>query len=692
MTEDDRLQSMLNSAQEVPPLDPEHGDRGEGGDPDGPDDGEPRRENAFPDDCPVTPLGKMGDVFAYLDELGQYVEMKARDHQRLNLQSLFGRKFDPYVPLKWPRYSVIKDEHGNKETIISGWRPELVAEALMVKAADCGVWSPHDKLRGTGAWLGPKGELILHMGDKLLVMPAGERDDAAPTPWTEQKPGLVGNMVYPTAAPLNLPSIERFPAAPDPKSPGERIMKLLRTWKWRRPEIDAELMLGFICAAMLGGALKVRPLIWLTGGFGTGKSSLQDAVKWLFGDAGMLKTSDPSAAAIRQILKHAALPVGLDEAEATEDNARMNALVKLARDAATGSLTVRGGSNHEAVSFTVRSCFLFSSILIPPLLPQDRSRMAILDLLPLGKDATPPRITEAGMAKLGAKLLRRLIDQWPRAEGTIAAYRDTMRKLGLDSRGQDVYGTLLACANLALYDELPVEDMLHGVTERLQWLVAELEGNDADMLSCLNHMLTYSIDSGGDSRRQEPIGWWIMRASGKSMPGEAPPEDDQIKAANRVLGRFGILVVTKRDMPHTLPSGEIATRSSWQYIAVANKHTGLLRVFANTQWGGRPGADGVWKQSLQRLAGHAKLLNHLQYIGGTTVRATLIPVDLAWPQKEDASAAAEEAMSPLSVASARSASPATAAPERQAADTDQPPSPAQDGISPWDEDAEGEPF
>jgi hypothetical protein len=681
MTEpEDRLRDMLDAAEEIPPLEPDTDPDGDGDRGGGDDDGEPRRSNELPEDSPVIPLGKMGDICAYLDELGQYVELKARDHNRLNLQSLFGRKFDPFVTDHWPRITIVKDAHGNKEPVVTGWRPELVAEALMVRAADRGVWSPHDKVRGAGAWLsngsdGGEGDLVLHLGDKLLVIAKLENAERPATalPWVEQEPGLVGSMVYPTAAALHGPAIEPAPAAPDKKNPGQRLLNLFRTWQWQRPEIDPELMLGLACAAMLGGALKVRPLLWLTGGYGTGKSSLQQAIKWLFGPGGMLTTSDPSAAAIRQILKHASLPVGLDEAEATEDNSRMNALVKLARDAATGSLTIRGGSNHEAVTFTVRSCFLFSSILIPPLLPQDRSRMAILNLQPLDKSAAPPRITERGMAKLGAQLLRRLVDQWPRAEATIDAYRDAMRKLGLDSRGQDVYGTLLAMKDLALYDELPVEDMLHGIAERLRpWLLAELDSNDADSQSCLNHLLTYAIDSGGDSRQLQPIGWWICRASGYAVPdadgtGGETPTMEQSKAANRVLGRLGVAVVRKEAMPHTLASGAIATRSG-QYIAIHNKHTGLLRVFAGTQWAGRPGADGVWKQSLQRLAQHRKLINHLQWIGGVTQRATLLPIELAWPS-HNPSAAAEEPAAPQDGAGEYPHVQAQAAPERPAADT-----------------------
>jgi hypothetical protein len=95
------------------------------------------------------------------------------------------------------------------------------------------------------------------------------------------------------------------------------------------------------------------------------------AIKHMFGPRGLLQSSDATAAAIRQIVGQASVPIALDEAESDEDNRSINKLVKLARDAASGSEAMRGGSDHNASRFTVRSPFMFGSILIPPLLPQD---------------------------------------------------------------------------------------------------------------------------------------------------------------------------------------------------------------------------------------------------------------------------------------------------------------------------------
>ncbi|MEO5375570.1 MAG: hypothetical protein H7840_15085 [Alphaproteobacteria bacterium] len=76
----------------------------------------------------------------------------------------------------------------------------------------------------------------------------------------------------------------------------------------------------------------------------------------------------------------------------------------LARDAATGSLAVRGSSDHEAASFIVRSCFLLGSILIPPLSPQDRSRFVVCELDQLTGDR-PKGLNERHLTDLGALCL-----------------------------------------------------------------------------------------------------------------------------------------------------------------------------------------------------------------------------------------------------------------------------------------------
>jgi len=611
----EQLRHIRDQAEDVPPWEPNEPppDDAPGGVPP-----EPARDLFLPDGCPVIPLGVSGEMYFYLDQLGQLRALKAKDHSRLNVQSLFGRLSELLYDF-WPR----KTQQG-ADWVTTGWKPELAAESLMAAAAAKGAWSPVDKVRGAGAWPGPDGELILHVGDRLLIVPAERADSAAGrrVPWTDVPPGVVGGYVYPTAPPTLRPALDAAPPGPD--GPAAKMLELFSTWNVRRKEIDPTLMLGWTGAGMLGGAIPWRVLMWTTGGFGTGKSTLQDVLKWTMGENGILQTSDYTAAAVRQLVRHSSLPVALDEAEAEEDNRKMNQLIKLARDAATGALAVRGGSDHEAATFTLRSGFLFSSILIPPLLPQDRSRIAVIDLLKLPKDAPKPKVTPKRMAELGAQLLRRLVDNWHRWPATLEAYRNAMGEVGHSARGQDVFGTMLAAADLLLYDEPPDSDSLVAWQEKMPaTAIAETEGAGDDADACLTYLLTTSIEAPRD-RQRGPIGWWQLRAQGVNPEDGQAVTDDEKRHANRVLSTYGVKV-------HEYDLDDGLGPRPW--LAVANMHTGLAKLFEGTQWGARPGADGVWKQSLGRLVKDQRQLN-VQVWFGKNIRSTLLQLDLCSPAGE----------------------------------------------------------
>lgn len=586
------------AADGPPPPDGPPPDDGEGPG----DDGGPDHSIPFPAGCPVRPLGMNNRIYYYLDEVKQLAEMAAKDHSRLNIQSMFGRRTDLLYEF-WPRK--VQDKQTGGWDVV-GWRPELAAETLMTEAARCGVWSPRDLVRGSGGWRGPDGELILHMGDALFRRGVDGADAGDVI-----EPGVVGRMVYPTAPRTMRPA--DGPQPPGSQGPGGELLALLRTWAWRRPDVDPYLMMGWIGAAMLGAALHWRPVSWVTGGAGTGKSSLQSLLKWIMGPNGMLQSSDATPAGVRQVLKHSSQPVAIDEGE-PEDERRMASLVKLARDAATGSLSVRGSSDHQAATFTVASCFLFSSILIPPLMTQDRSRIAIFNLDPLKPDQVEPTITERMAGELGQRLLRRLVQQWPRFARTLETYRLTMSQAGHTKRGQDVYGTLLTCADLLLHDYPPDSETLDG------WrggLAAEkiLEDGIKDEDACLQRLLTTTVEASHD-RRRLTVADWILRAAGES--GEGDTTDTQA-AANKVLSLHGIKVVWHELKP---------------YLAVANSHEGLSEIYARTQWADKPGAEGVWVQSFRRLP-HLILRNErgaqkTVWIGGAC-KATLLPLTLCLP-------------------------------------------------------------
>lgn len=581
----------------------------------------------LPEGCPVAALGLKGDVCYYLDQLKQLRELKFKDHSRLNVQGLFGRLADPLLYRYWPRRSQDKN---TQEWITTGWKPELAAEALMSACAKEGVWQPFEKVREAGAWRGPSGELLLHCGDQLLIAP-NEPPVSGQPHWRVAELGLVEfpveteetdgtkrqrtyRYVFPTTPATARPHPK--PQAFGKDGPGDKLLGLLESWNWRRKDIDAVLLLGWIGAAMIGGALNWRVMAWITGGHGTGKSSLQELVKWLQGENGMLQTSDPSAAAVRQILKFASLPVAIDEGEpeSGDSGRKMQALIKLARDAMTGALTIRGGQDHQAVSFIVRSCFLFSSILIPPLLPQDRSRMAILELGQLAEDVKPPAITERGMNELGERLRRRLVDQWHRMADTLVCYRLAMAEAGHSARGQDVFGTLLACAHLMLYDQEPDSDILDGWKAKLAASdLAELQGGLSDEAACLQYLLSTPYENAHD-RRRYPIGHWVGRAA--QWPGFDNLEMEYLDAARTHLHLMGLKLVTHENK---------------LWLAIANCHQGLSRIFEGSHWAGRPGTQGVWVQALRRLP-HFVPKKALWF--GVPSKATLIPLEICMPVGE----------------------------------------------------------
>ncbi len=255
----------------------------------------------LPHTCPVEPLGVFGEMFWYIDALRQLRGLKAKEHSKLILTGLFGTHLALLYDA-WPRV--------NKEGKTVGWRAEAVAEALMVACSRRGVWDVWGRVRGSGAWKDAEGGLVFHCGD-VIISAAAHHHVGRP-----------------------------------------------------RPQVDAQLLLGWVCAGLLGGALDWRPLVWITGDKATGKSTLHQVLHAVFGDDGILSVSDVSAAGIWQKLGHSTLPVAIDELEAEEDNRKAQNVIKLARQAASGGVILRGGADHAATEFKARSCFLFSSILV----------------------------------------------------------------------------------------------------------------------------------------------------------------------------------------------------------------------------------------------------------------------------------------------------------------------------------------
>jgi hypothetical protein len=595
----------------------------------------------LPDDCPVIPLGQHGKIYYFLDRLKQLQDVPVKDLQRSLIVAMFQPGARDYLRRVWPRKSQDKN---TGEWVVTGWAPEEAQFDLSEACARRGVWSPRGRVRGAGAWKDIDGALILHCGDRVFKFAAagGKPKDT--------EPGLVGEQVYPAAPPTPRPH-DDAQTAERRGGPGWQLLSILKTWNWARPTIDPVLLLGWICAGQIGGALKFRPMIWIPGEFGTGKSSLQDLIKWLYGTTGLLSVANASAAGIQQTLGYSSLPAALDEQEASADGRKVTGIIELAREASTGAVRVRGGSDQNAHSFNIQSAFVFSSILMPSMEPQDVSRFAVLDLRELPKGAKPPEITERQMNELGRQLLRRMVDGWERFAETLAAYRGALMGSGKHSgRGADLFGTLLACAHLALNDALPSEEILGKWAALLDATkLAELDGASSDKDSCLNFLLTKTITD-QHNRRERSIAEWVERAHGL---GEGVGEQERLHAS-QILCLKGLKWYPK---------------DGYHYLAVSNNHQGVAEIFRDTKWAATPGNPGVWRQSLSRLPG--AIVGH-QVKFPPNNRAVLVPLALflpdvpAPPGAKDSSAAGSE---PGTASAA--AQPSAEARDRSAADTAQ---------------------
>ncbi len=536
----------------------------------------------LPKNCPVTPLGTKKGMYYYIDALGQFRELRDKDHGRLYLLGLLGPAVD-FTTKEYPRR--------NAEGDVSGWKPEEFGQDLMAECATRGVWEPFERVRGAGCWLDDDDNIVIHSGNQVNI--GGH----------VQNPGLCGAYVYPSEPPRQKP----WEGTAKPKDI-EELYALLKTWAWRRPEIDPMLLLGWIGAAFVGGALKWRPLIWLTGNRGTGKSTLQEVINCIF-DNSILSVSDPTPAAIFQKVGFSSLPVALDEMEPETDNKKVQNIIKLARQACSGGVILRGSAEGNASEFKARNCYLFSSILVPALLPQDRSRIAILDLKEIS--GTPPRINRKELSAIGQKIFRRMIDKREDFAINMENLRIEFAKLGFDSRGCDQFGTLIAAAQVILYDDPMTSDDIAEMGEMMKEVIeAEQYDNDSNEVQCLNHLLTSTCEAFKDGRKRS-IGDWINQAAGleNTECSTGAITEDTKDAANKVLSTYGLKVANE------YLSGDSMT----QCLLVATSHQGLAKVFKETAW-----AEGVWTQALRRLKGAQPYKT--RRFGGVASKCTFIPI------------------------------------------------------------------
>jgi hypothetical protein len=562
---------------------PDYGDP-QGGDGDG---GSPRF--VLPAGAPIRVLGKEKLTLWILDHVCQLHGLKPRDLGKGELLAICGGA--DWLVDKFPRYGKpLKDQMPP----VVGFDQADAQESIINACSSAGIFSPQGNLFGRGAHRRSSDDaLMLHIGNKVLIIGAEDIAGRKTTKIEIRGAGVIDGKVYPAKQALPPPA-----AQPSTSDEANRLRALFGKWYFADGEIAHLLLLGWVGHAMMCGAFGWRSHVWLTGETAAGKSTLQKLIRAVLAEWGLF-TEDASEAAVRQTLDDDTLPVMIDEAEADDRAERQQAMINLARKASSGAKMHRGSADHQAKEFTAQSAFLFSSILHAPLDPQDRNRFAILPMRTIPLDAVEPDLDLRYWREAGRRMHRRMVEQWPRFDRTLADYKDQIRVQGFQGRWRDTFGALLACADLLLYDVAPRDESSANEGDafgrEVRWVRqcvpmmdrGALEAEDTTT-RCLR-VLTSTLLPAASGMHQETVGQWIARA----MEFDAEAHRFNLVARSK-LKSHGLRVVNLHETAKGKWGAEDATFATQVYVLVASRsNTAMRDLFRGSKW-----YDGGWTQAL----------------------------------------------------------------------------------------------
>lgn len=417
------------------------------------------------EDCPVIPLGFVGrDIVFALPEGEIRQEPAGRIAQML--------RTDIYASIEGAMF-------------LSSWRDaeskidlQSAGRWLVRKCRARGIWDGSRAQRGYGVWATDKGPVV-HVGDAIGAWPFGEDD------WRPVSEVLRQDATGPIW--LLRPPTPR-PGAPAKTAEVEAFRKILDKWKFAPVEgsqgmTGADVLMGHLGVVLLGAWSRFRPHVNVSGGRGTGKTTLsmlmQAAASANAGD--LLDTF--TEAGLRQTLSGEARGLFLDEAEPSTDGTPgpVERAMEWLRRMSTGdgSSGRQGSIRGGPAATSALGCAYLASIY--PLAINDAmaSRMVEVRLRPLGDakggddDALREAIEAAG--KMSPRLLARAMRDAKRFRADVSVLKEALGELRHDPRTADLVASLAAGRRLLLHDQALTMDEACEEARAWAWLSTSRE-------------------------------------------------------------------------------------------------------------------------------------------------------------------------------------------------------------------------
>lgn len=534
---------------------------------------------------PVQVLGYEGDsVFCYQRAQHQILRYSPSDFTDRTLINLLGKR---WLELAFPA------ANGRK-----AFASLEIYDSICTLAKQRGRFSPQ-RVRGRGAWE-DRGRIVFNVGDRIL-------DSASKAVETSSDYVYQGGDAF------------RFDASAKPltDAQGRELYAIASRFSWSDPT-SAWLLVGWIALAPLAGVLSWRPHIWITGGAGSGKTTIQTQfVERLLHDAGVMFLFGASTeSGIRQTLRGDAVPVLLDEAESkTEfDAGRLEIVIGMIRRASskTGGRETRGTPRGGAISYTISSMFCLSSITVGIKNTEDRDRISIL-ALEAATDQTSEsdwRELESMLGSMPADVSSRLYARVVAHAETLLANVATFRRAASEYFGRartgDQIGTLLAgAAFLGSIEVVSLEQAKAAVqafcAESPDEFAVE-QADDADRV--LDALFSATMQLASGERRSVA---WVALSAAQRLPSVSMPLGEQEIARDALL-RHGMRVKFIEGI---------------EYLLVANGSRGIAALMRGT-----PYATDLRGQLLRLRSLGIVSVKASQRFGQAVKRVVAVPISL----------------------------------------------------------------
>jgi len=409
-------------------------------------------------------------------------------------------------------------------------------EYIFNLAHERGIYDP-DRARGRGAWF-DEGRVIFHHGNYLTV-------DGSPAEISEVRSSFIYEMER------QLPNVKDI--KPLTREEGDALIELSYDFRWMRP-VSGALLCGWMLLAPICGALRWRPHVWITGGAGSGKSTiLNDFVNPLLYGHNLFAQGNTTEAGLRQKLRTDALPIIFEESEQHEekDRLRIQHVLSLIRQSSTESIArvYKGTVAGLSMEFLIRSMFCLASIQVGMKQQADAERVTILALKskkddPAGSSVSASwnalrdklHTTVASRPIVGAQLVKRAMTMIPTIRESIHSFSQVANEFFGSAREGDQYGSLLAGYWSLRNDDAATIDDAGSVIDSFTWEEHRDVSDNDEGQAALSALMGSRLRA---SKNMEfSIFEIVSAACGTPVQGV---EIDRIEA-NALLRRYGMIV------------------------------------------------------------------------------------------------------------------------------------------------------